>query len=77
MRVAPRIQFSVFDGALAQMIQHLIAGDATRTGNCKQLIEIVRIEVAHAPRADLAGGDKLLERRNRLLQRMRPRQCSR
>ena len=39
----------MFDGAFAQMIEHLIAGNAPRTGNGERLIEIVRVEIADAP----------------------------
>ena len=61
----------MLDGALLQMIEHLIAGDLALAGNIKHFIEIVAIEIADAPGADFAGADQFLERGNGFRQRIR------
>src|SRR5450432_340124 len=63
--LAPRDQ-RVFDGPLLQMIKYLIAGDAALTGYIKQFVEVVHVEIADAPGADLAGANQFVERRDRL-----------
>ena len=39
----------MLDGALLQMIEHLVAGDLALAGNRQHLVEIVGIEIADAP----------------------------
>jgi hypothetical protein len=57
----------VFDCALLQVVQHLIAGDPPLAGDRQGLVEILGIEIADAPRQYLAGLAKLFERGDRLL----------
>ena len=67
MSLAPR-DHRMLDRALLQMIEHLIAGDLALARDREQFVEIVGIEIADAPGADLAGGDQLVERRDRFLE---------
>ena len=48
MRLAPR-DHRVLDGALLQMIQHLIAGDFAGACDVEHLLEIARVKIADAP----------------------------
>jgi len=52
------------------VIQHLIARDAIVACHGQCVVEIVLVEVAHAPRANLAGALQLVERGERLLERI-------
>jgi hypothetical protein len=61
----------VLDGALLQMIEHLVARRTRRPRGGGELVEVVDVEVADAPGEDLAGAAKLLEGRDRLGQGMR------
>ena len=54
----------VLDGALLQMIEHLIAGDPALARDFQDLAEIVGVEIADAPGPYFPGGDQLLERRD-------------
>src|SRR4030065_1363603 len=44
----------VLDGALLQMIEHLIAGEPARPGGAEGFVELTGVGVADAPEADLA-----------------------
>jgi hypothetical protein len=55
---------SVFDGALLQVIEHLVAGGHRLSGDRLELTEVRHIEVADAPRPDLAVLAKLLKGRD-------------
>jgi hypothetical protein len=66
VRLAPR-ENGVLDTALFQVIEHLIAGDATRAGDLERPLQLVFVEVTHAPSARLARLHQLLERRDRVL----------
>ena len=46
--LAPR-DHRVLDGALLQMIEHLVAGDLALAGDRQQFVEIVGVEIADAP----------------------------
>ena len=50
------------DVALAQVIEHLVAGDRVLAQQSARLLQIGDVEVRHAERADLALVDQLLER---------------
>jgi hypothetical protein len=45
----------VFDGALFQVIQHLIASELARSSDAQHPRQQLLVEIAHAPSADLAG----------------------
>ena len=60
MRLAPGND-AVLDAAFLQVVEHLIAGDAAGSGDAFRLVEVVRVEIADAPRADLAGAHEILE----------------
>src|SRR4030066_1515723 len=60
----------VLDGALLQMIEHLIAGEPARPGDAEGLIELPGVEVADAPEADLAFLNQPLEGADRLFKGM-------
>src|SRR4030066_1838424 len=60
----------VLDGALLQMIEHLIAGEPARPGDAEGLIELPGVEVADAPEADLALLNQPLEGADRLFEGM-------
>src|SRR5258708_16137475 len=51
----------VFDRALLQMIEHLVAGDLALARNLEHLIEIVDVKIADAPGADFPLADQFLE----------------
>ena len=61
----------MLDRALLQMIEHLIAGDPALARYSEHLVEIIDIEIADAPCADLAGVREFLERRNGFRERVR------
>ena len=67
MPLAPR-DHRVLDRTFLQMIEHLIAGDAAIAGDIAQFVEIVGIEIAHAPGADFSGRDQFVERRDGVFQ---------
>src|SRR5271166_2535355 len=60
----------MLDRPFAQMVKNLIAGRMARAGDPADGVEIGRVEVAHAPRQDLALAPKLLEGGDRVLQRV-------
>ena len=53
------------------MIEHLIAGDPALARHSENLIEIISVEIADAPCADLAGVCEFIERRNGFRERIR------
>src|SRR6266478_3836643 len=61
----------VLDRPLLQMVENLVARDAAFAGDAHGLLEVGYVEVAHAPRANLALALKPLEARDRLLQWIR------
>src|ERR1041385_9152997 len=63
--LAPR-DHAVLDRALVEVVEDLVARDLAGAGNRERLVEVVVVEVRHAPRADLALGDELVERAERL-----------
>src|SRR6185503_2976486 len=69
MRLAPR-NHVVLDGALAQMVEDLIAGHASVAGDLARLLEVGDVEVAHTPRADFPVARELLEGCDRVLERV-------
>ena len=69
---APRDN-GVLDRTFAQMVEDLVAGRMAPTCDRPHGVEIGRIEVAHAPRQDLAFAPEPLERANRVFQRIRAR----
>src|SRR6267142_3663829 len=69
MPLAPP-EHGVLDRALFQVVQDLIARERALAGDRAGLIEIGRVEVAHAPREDLSLALKLLERGERVFQRV-------
>lgn len=71
MSLAPR-QHGVLDGAFAQVVQDLVARDPARAGDRKRFVQILDVEVADAPRADLPVGLEGLEGRDGLGQRRAP-----
>ena len=64
--LAPR-DHAVLDRALAQVVEHLVAGDRARR-DLLDLRQVGLIEVRHAPRAELPLRAQRLERLDRLLQ---------
>ena len=60
----------MLDGALSQVVQHLVAGGMSGTGYFADFIEVVDVEIAHAPGADLAVSREHLECPHRLLERI-------
>ena len=70
--LAPR-QHGVFDGALFEMIEDLIAGEAPfpLPRDRKGLFEVARIEIADAPGQSLALAPQLLEPRDRIREPVR------
>ncbi|KAG5722849.1 hypothetical protein E4T56_gene18718, partial [Termitomyces sp. T112] len=58
------------DGALLQVIEHLVAGDPALAADREQFVQIVGVEIADAPGADLACRDQLLEGRDGVLKRI-------
>src|SRR3984957_11398007 len=62
----------VLDRALLQMIEHLIAGRFACLRDPAQRVEIVHVEIADAPRQDLALGVQSLERCDGVGKGMRP-----
>lgn len=68
MLFAPR-KHGVLYRPLAQMVEDLVAGRMAPPGDLPNVIEIGRVEVAHAPRQDLAfalepleGGDRVFQK---------------
>src|SRR5687768_17622918 len=51
----------MLDGALAQMIEHLVAGDLALARDSEGFGEILLVEIAHPPGEDLAFALELLE----------------
>src|SRR5690606_3128902 len=62
--------YGTLDGALLQVIQHLVAGYAARPGDSQQLGHVVLIEVAHAPGEDFSRLPQRFETGDRLGQRL-------
>src|SRR5258705_5777688 len=60
----------VLDRALLQMVQDLVAGDTAVADDLPGFVQIRHVEVAHAPGQDLALALKLLESRERVLERI-------
>src|SRR3569833_2153369 len=60
----------VLDRAFFQVIEHLIARDLPLAGHSEQFIEIVAVEIADTPGADLACALQLLECSDRILERI-------
>src|SRR5260370_38865091 len=56
---------------LFQMVEHLIAGDASFAGDVAGVFEVGHVEVAHTPGEDLACALELVEAGEGLLQRIR------
>src|SRR5688572_22450241 len=65
-----RRQDGVLYLALFQVIEHLIAGDAAGPGERDRLGELALVEVAHAVVLDLALAHQLLERLDRVAERV-------
>ena len=65
-------EHGVLDGAFLEMVEDLVAGDAALAGDLQGLLQVGLIEIAHAPGQDLPLAPKLLEGRDRLLQRIPP-----
>src|SRR5262245_61768983 len=63
----------VLDGTLLEMIEHLVAGDATRACQPHGQFELFGVEIAQPEEANLSIGDELLKCAQRLRKRMRPR----
>src|SRR5262245_33243071 len=61
----------VLDGALLEMVENLVARDATRAGDRRHRLELVDREVADAPAPDLAVATEALEAGHRVFERMR------
>ena len=61
----------MLDRALAQMIEHLVASRFAWPCDRADFIKIVHVEIADAPRQDLAVGAEPLEGGYRVLERMR------
>src|ERR1700722_15162068 len=68
---APR-DHGVLDRTFAQMIERLIAGRFGWPRGLAQFIEIFYVEIADAPRQDLAVGAESLEGGDGVSKRMRP-----
>src|ERR1700742_4819886 len=62
VRFAPG-QHGVFNGALLQMVEHLIAGHMALACNLQSFFKVGHIKIAHAPGEYLPGALKLLEGR--------------
>ena len=60
----------MLDCPLAQVVEHLVAGDSAGAGDAQRLVEIGDIEIADAPGQDLALGLELFEGGERLRQRV-------
>ena len=60
----------VLDRPFLQVVKHLIAGRQPGTRDRGRLLEIVDVEIAHAPGANLAARAQLLERGQGLRERM-------
>src|SRR4029453_1672305 len=60
VRLAPR-EHRVLDRALPEMVKDLVTDDAAVAGDRANLDEVRHVEVAHAPREDLALALELLE----------------
>ena len=71
VRFAPG-DHGVLDCALTQMVEDLIADETARAADRPRLVEIGRIEVAHAPREDLPVPMERLEGRKRFRERVAP-----
>ncbi len=52
----------VFDGALAQVLEHLVAGDATGADHGQRLLQVVHVEVAHGPACPAPAGARTRQR---------------
>ena len=63
---------AMLDRALTQVIQHLVASRLGRPRNPADLVEIVHVEIADAPRQNLAVCVEPLEGGDRVRERMRP-----
>ncbi len=75
VRLAPG-DHRMLDVALAEMVEHLVAGDAPAPATVLAavgLVEVVGVEIAHAPGQDFAVAQQLLEGGDGLGERMRGR----
>src|ERR1700719_4869971 len=63
---------SMLNRSFPQVIQDLIACDASRANDAPELIEVAHVEIAHSPRQDLPVALKRLEPGDRVLQRIWP-----
>jgi hypothetical protein len=52
----------MLDGPFLEVVQHLVARRKAGARERGQLLEIVDVEITHAPRTNLAAGAQLLER---------------
>ncbi len=71
VRLAPRHD-RMLDGAFAEVVEHLVAGDPAWPRGRQGLVEVGHVEVADAPGEDLAVANQLLEAGEGLSQRMAP-----
>src|SRR3984885_12510208 len=69
--LAPR-DHRMLDCTLAQMVEHLIASGFGRSRDLAHFIEIIHVEIADAPRQDLAVGAEPLEGGDGVRKGMRP-----
>src|SRR4029077_15607132 len=67
--LAPR-EHRVLDGTLLQMIKNLVAGNGAVADDLPGFVQIRCVEVAYAPRQDLAFALKLLEGPQRVFERI-------
>jgi hypothetical protein len=60
----------VLDVALGEVIEHLVARDLAGARDTERLLELLLVEVADPPIADLAARAQLFERSDRVLERL-------
>ncbi len=58
----------MFDAALLEVVEHLVAGDASGAGDVQRLLQVRRVEIADPPGEDLAVFDQGLEGGDGVLQ---------
>jgi hypothetical protein len=63
--------YRVLDCALLQVVEHLVAGDPAGVCDGEHILEIVDVEIANAPRQDLAARDEVLQRSDRVFEGIR------
>ena len=76
MPLAPR-DHRVLDRAFLQMIEHLVAGDLALARDIEQFVEIVGVEIADAPGADLSAATSSSKAATVSASGYEPRQCRR